>query len=124
MARIVNTLDVPKLYSQRDARFRYEAVKESVLGVKNLCGEVVVYPPGASGASHHHIGTEHLFYITEGRGMLYVNDVPHEVKKGDFIAVFEGERHWFKNHTEETFAFLELFAPASYETVWEDPHLK
>jgi quercetin dioxygenase-like cupin family protein len=124
MAKIVNTLDVPKLYSQNDARFRYEAVKEAVLGLKNICGEIVVYPPGASGASHRHIGTEHLFYITQGRGTLYVNDEPHEVKQGDFIAVFEGERHWFKNHTEETFAFLELFSPTRYETIWDDPDLK
>ena len=95
--KIVNTLEVPRLYSQKDDRFRYEAVKENVLGLKNICGEIVVYPPGASGASHHHVGTEHLFYITEGRGTMYVNEAPHEVKAGDFIAVFEGERHWFLN---------------------------
>lgn len=124
MAKIVNVLDAPRLYSQKDARFRHEVVKESVLGLKNLCGEVVVYPPGASGASHYHVGTEHLFYITEGRGTIYIDDVPHEVKAGDFIAVFDRERHWFRNHTAETFAFLELFAPATYETVWDDPDLK
>ena len=33
--------------------------------LKNICGEIVVYPPGAAGASHHHVGTEHLFYISE-----------------------------------------------------------
>ena len=70
MAKIVNTYDVPRLYSQNDGRFRYEAVKENVLGLKNICGEIVVYPPGSSGASHKHIGTEHLFYITEGRGTV------------------------------------------------------
>src|SRR6185436_6023931 len=78
--KIVNTLEVPRLYSQKDDRFRYEAVKENVLGLKNICGEIVVYPPGASGASHHHVGTEHLFYITEGRGTMYVNEAPHEVR--------------------------------------------
>jgi quercetin dioxygenase-like cupin family protein len=55
---------------------------------------------------------------------MYVNDAPHEVKAGDFIAVFEGERHRFHNHTQETFAFLELFAPAKYQTIWDDPDLK
>ena len=124
MAKFVNMLDVPRLYSQKDARFRYEAVKENVLGLKNICGEIVVYPPGAEGASHHNVGTEHLFYITEGRGTMYVDDVPHEVKAGDFISVFDGERHWFKNHTGETFAFLELFAPAQYQTIWDDPDRK
>ena len=39
-------------------------------------------------------------------------------------SVFEGERHWFRNHTSETFAFLELFAPVNYKTVWDDPDLK
>jgi quercetin dioxygenase-like cupin family protein len=120
----VNLLDVPRLYSQNDARFRYEAVKEDVLGLKNICGEIVVYPPGAEGASHHHVGTEHLFYITEGRGTMVVDDVPHEVKAGDFISVFDGERHWFRNHTQETFAFLELFAPVKYKTIWDNPDLK
>lgn len=124
MAKIVNTFDVPRLYSQNDDRFRYEAVKENVLGLKNICGEIVVYPPGAAGASHQHIGTEHLFYITEGRGTMYVDDVAHEVKAGDFIAVYEGERHCFHNHTAATFAFLELFAPAKYKTVWDNPDLK
>ena len=93
MAKIVNTFEVPLLYSQKDDRLRYEAVKENVLGLKNICGEIVVYPPGAAGASHRHIGTEHLFYVTEGCGTMYVDDVAHEVKAGDFIAVYEGERH-------------------------------
>jgi quercetin dioxygenase-like cupin family protein len=124
MAKIVNTYEVPRLYSQKDDRFRYEAVQENVLGLKNMRGEIVVYPPGASGASHKHIGTEHLFYITEGRGMMYIDDEPHEVKSGDFIAVFDGERHWFKNHTQETFAFLELFAPTRYQTIWDQPESK
>lgn len=124
MAKIVNTFEVPRLYSQKDDRFRYEAVKESVLGLKNICGEIVVYPPGAAGASHRHHGTEHLFYITEGHGTMFVDDVPHEVKAGDFIAVYEGERHCFANHTKATFAFLELFAPAKYHTIWDNPDLK
>ena len=119
MAKIVNTYDVPRLYSQNDGRFRYEAVKENVLGLKNICGEIVVYPPGSSGASH-----KHLFYITEGRGTIYIDDQPQEVKAGDFIAVFDGERHWFKNHTQETFAFLELFAPVKYQSIWDNPDLK
>jgi len=84
----------------------------------------VVYPPGCAGASHYHEGTEHLFYVTEGRGTLYLNDAPHEVKAGDFISVFDGERHWFKNHTDKTFAFLELFSPIEYKTVWDRPDCK
>jgi quercetin dioxygenase-like cupin family protein len=124
MAKIVNTFDVPQLYSQNDDRFRYEAVKENVLGLKNICGEIVVYPPGAAGASHRHVGTEHLFYITEGRGTMYVDEVAHEVKAGDFIAVYEGERHCFANNTKETFAFLELFVPSQYQTIWDNPDLK
>ena len=124
MAKIVHTFEVPRLYSQKDDRFRYEAVKESVLGLKNICGEIVVYPPGAAGASHHHIGTEHLFYITEGCGTMYVDDVPHEVRAGDFVAIYEGERHCFANNTKETFAFLELFAPTQYQTIWDNPDLK
>ena len=124
MAKIVNTYDVPRLYSQNDGRFRYEAVRENVLGLKNICGEIVVYPPGSAGASHKHIGTEHLFYITEGRGTVYIDDKPQEVKAGDFMAVFDGERHWFKNDTQETFAFLELFAPIKYQSIWDNPDQK
>jgi quercetin dioxygenase-like cupin family protein len=55
---------------------------------------------------------------------MYIDEVAHEVKAGDFIAVYERERHWFRNHTHETFAFLELFAPAKYQTVWDDPDQK
>ena len=124
MAKIVNMYAVPKLYSQRDDRYRYEAVKENVLGLKNICGEVVVYPPGAAGATHHHIGTEHLFFITEGTGTMYIDDKPHEVSAGDFVSVFDGERHSFRNHTDRTFAFLELFAPTKYKTVWDQMDLK
>ena len=124
MAKIVNMYEVPRLYSQKDDRFRYETVKENVLGLKNMCGEIVVYPPGSSGASHHHVGTEHLFFITEGCGTMYIDDAPHEVKAGDFISVFDGERHWFKNHTDAQFSFLELFAPVKYKTVWDQMDLK
>ena len=124
MARIVNTYDVPRLNSKHDGRYRYETIQPGVLGTRHMRGEIVVYPPGSAGASHYHEGTEHLFYITEGRGTLYVNDEAHEVKAGDFISVFDGERHWFKNHTSETFAFLELFSPTEYRTVWDDPDSK
>ena len=124
MAKIVNTYDVPRLYSQKDGRFRHETVQEHVLGLKNMRGEIVVFPPGAAGASHKHIGTEHLFYVTEGRATMYIDDAPHEVKRGDFISVFDGERHWFKNDTQETFAFLELFAPTKFQTVWDQPEAK
>jgi quercetin dioxygenase-like cupin family protein len=124
MARIVNTYDVPRLNSQHDGRYRYETVQPHVLGLKQMRGEIVVYPPGSGGASHWHEGTEHLFYVTEGRGTLYVNGEPREVKAGDFIAVFDGERHRFENHTDETFAFLELFSPIEYKTTWERPDRK
>jgi quercetin dioxygenase-like cupin family protein len=55
---------------------------------------------------------------------MYIDDRPHEVKAGDFVAVFDGERHWFRNHTDQTFAFLELFAPVKYQTIWDNPDLK
>ena len=121
MAKIVNTYDVPRLNSKHDARYRYETVQPDVLGLRNMRGEIVVYPPGTACPSHHHEDTEHLFYITQGRGVIYVEDVPHEVKAGDFISVFAGERHWLKNNAPETFAFLELFSPIEVKTVWDDP---
>lgn len=123
MARIVNTFDAPRRDSKHDARYRYEAVQPEVLGTRRMRGEIVVYPPGAAGASHYHEGTEHLFYVTEGRGTLYVNEEPREVREGDFICVFDGERHWFENHTNQTFAFLELFSPGEYKTVWDRPEV-
>jgi quercetin dioxygenase-like cupin family protein len=82
MAKVVNTYDVPRLDSKHDSRYRYETVQPHVLGLQNMRGETVVYPPGSAGASRYHEGTEHLFDSTEGRGTLSVNDVPRQVKGG------------------------------------------
>lgn len=42
----------------------------------------------------------------------------------DVPRLYSQKDDWFKNHTRKTFAFLELFAPAKYKTIWDQPDLK
>jgi quercetin dioxygenase-like cupin family protein len=61
--------------------------------------------PGGHTPRHTH-AWPHINYVTEGRGVLHVDGVDHDVDEGSFAVVPAGAVHQFSNPGDDTFAFI------------------
>jgi quercetin dioxygenase-like cupin family protein len=118
--RVVDWTREPVLDSEHDARKRIYLVTPKLAGTKAIKGEMIIYPPGARAANHHHEGAEHFMYVLRGRGTVYANERPFAVKQGDVIYYPDRERHYLEAAADEEMAFAEFFAPAEFKTIWVD----
>ena len=110
----------PVLQSEHDERTRIYVATKKLFGTTALAGELVIFPAGTASANHHHVGAEHFQYILRGTGTVFINETPHRIRPGDLVYKYDGERHYCQNDDKEELAFLEFFAPGSWETVWVD----
>ena len=68
-------------------------------------------PVGARTAAHHHVQTEEIYYILQGRGRMQVGDEGRDVGPGDAIAIPPGAPHQITNSGNATLIFLCCCAP-------------
>jgi mannose-6-phosphate isomerase-like protein (cupin superfamily) len=57
----------------------------------------VTVPPGGAIGEHLHDGTEELYLILEGSGLVYVDGTVTRVKRGDLILTGPGHSHRLDN---------------------------
>lgn len=108
----------PVLNSEHDSRKRIYLASPGLWGTHAVKGEMIIYPPGASGAEHHHEGAEHFQFITQGHGTAVVQGEEIELDAGDLLYNFENELHRFYNATDADMVFVEFFIPGESATVW------
>lgn len=109
----------PVLNSEHDTRKRIYLASPALWGTDAVKGEMIIYPPGASGAEHHHIGAEHFQYIISGSGMAVLDGEEVLLHQGDLLYNFENEPHWFHNPGEsDDMVFVEFFVPGASQTIW------
>lgn len=108
----------PVLNSEHDSRKRIYLASPGLWGTHAVKGEMIIYPPGASGAEHHHEGAEHFQFITQGHGTAVVHGEEIELSAGDLLYNFENELHRFYNATDADMVFVEFFVPGESATVW------
>lgn len=108
----------PVLNSEHDTRQRIYLASPKLWGTPAVKGEMIIYPPGASGAAHHHEGAEHFQYILRGRGTADTPAGRMEFQAGDLVYNFENEIHSFWNDHDEDMVFVEFFVPGESRTVW------
>jgi quercetin dioxygenase-like cupin family protein len=58
---------------------------------------------------------EHLNYIIEGHGTVFAEDGERELKKGDFVMIFPGERHQYRNTSTSKPMLMICAVPKEYE---------
>lgn len=120
MPNVIRGADLPTLESTRDGRHRIDLVTEELFGFTDLRADHITYRPGDNAAAHYHVGARHIWFVSQGRGILHLGDDSYEVASGDVATAGEGEVHWFENSHDEPFAFYELWVPAPRETIWID----
>lgn len=109
----------PVLNSEHDTRKRIYLASPALWGTHAVKGEMIIYPPGASGAEHHHIGAEHFQYIISGSGVAVLDGEEVLLHQGDLLYNFENEPHWFHNPGEsDDMVFVEFFVPGASQTIW------
>ena len=68
-------------------------------------------PAGGSTTPHHHVKTEEIYYILEGRGLMRVAEETMAVEPGDAIAIPPQASHQITNIGSDLLRFLCCCAP-------------
>ena len=84
-------------------------------GTPSFCFRVFTIEPGGHTPYHTH-NFEHLNYVMSGQGVLVdEQEVHHPLSTGDFAMVLPGEKHQFRNTSEEAPFIIICAVPNEYE---------
>ncbi len=67
---------------------------------------------GVTVLEHHHVHTEEVYFIHEGKGMMFLQGEWREVHPGEAIVILPGERHSIRNEGPEDLVMLVTCCPA------------
>lgn len=75
-----------------------------------------ILPAGAAVGRHHHLLTEEIYYILQGRGRMTVGSEAREVSAGDAVFIPLKQAHTLENTGDEPMRLLLVCGPAySYQ---------
>jgi mannose-6-phosphate isomerase-like protein (cupin superfamily) len=94
--------DVPFLESPDGTMRDSVMVIEDTCGARQYTAGLFFVRPGTKGHADKHEGQEELYYIFAGRGVVMVDDEPHEIEAGDVVFIPDGATHYLINNGEET----------------------
>jgi quercetin dioxygenase-like cupin family protein len=83
-------------------------------GVPTFSFRVFAIEPGGYTPFHQH-EFEHMNYVINGEGILVSEDREHELREGDFALILAGEKHQFKNSSENQNLIIICAVPKEYE---------
>jgi quercetin dioxygenase-like cupin family protein len=83
-------------------------------GVPTFSFRVFTIEPGGYTPFHQH-EFEHMNYVINGEGILVAEDREHELREGDFALILAGEKHQFKNSSENQNLLIICAVPREYE---------
>jgi quercetin dioxygenase-like cupin family protein len=83
-------------------------------GVRTFSFRVFTIEPGGHTPFHQH-EFEHMNYVINGEGILVAEDQEHELGEGDFALILPGEKHQFKNSSENQNLLIICAVPREYE---------
>ncbi|MBN1227107.1 MAG: cupin domain-containing protein [Deltaproteobacteria bacterium] len=84
-------------------------------GTPSVSFRVFTLEPGGHTPYHEH-DFEHMNYVIEGRGVIVnENGEESEFKKGDFALILPGEKHQYRNNSENEVFIIICAVPKEYE---------
>jgi len=83
-------------------------------GVPTFSFRVFTIEPGGNTPLHRH-AFEHMNYVISGEGILVADDGEREIGEGDFALVLPGEKHQYKNSSENQNLVIICAVPREYE---------
>lgn len=116
-SRVIHLDDVPALASERDGRRKRVLLNTPVTGAELLV-DILDYAPGGTSPLHYHRGTEHFFYVLDGRGRILIKDQEYPLRAGTVVWIADGDVHKVYADPDEHLQFLEYFSRGHHETVF------
>lgn len=92
--------EIRELLAYRNSSIRHQSLAEARL------------PARGSTQEHYHIRSEEIYFITQGRGRIRIDNETREVNAGDAIAIRPGQKHKLWNLQTEPLRLLCCCAPA------------
>jgi len=83
-------------------------------GVPIFSFRVFTIEPEGHTPFHQH-AFEHMNYVISGEGILVADDGERELREGDFALVLPGEKHQYKNSSENQSLVIICAVPREYE---------
>ncbi|MDD4924105.1 MAG: cupin domain-containing protein [Dehalococcoidales bacterium] len=103
---------IPKMEGAKDIIKQVPLSKND--GAPLFSFRVFTIEPGGNTPFHEH-PFEHMNYVIKGKGVLVMKDSEHTVKEGDFALVLPGEKHQYKNTSENDDFIMICAVPKEYE---------
>jgi quercetin dioxygenase-like cupin family protein len=75
---------------------------------------VFTVEPGGYTPFHQH-EFEHMNYVINGEGILAAEDREYQLREGDFAVILPGEKHQFKNSSENQNLLIICAVPKEHE---------
>lgn len=104
--------------TKMDMEGAYKVLKQVPIsresGAPNYSFRVFTIEPGGHTPLHKH-DNEHMNYIIEGQGKLFVQGKTFDVRKGDFALVLPGEEHQYRNSSNGKPMIMICAVPKEYE---------
>lgn len=116
-SRVFHLDEVPRLGSEHDGRTKRVLLNTAMAGTDMLV-DVLDYAPGGTSPLHYHRGTEHFFYVLEGRGRIVINGQEFALRPDTVVWIADGDIHKVYADPDAPLRFLEYFSKGRHETVF------
>ena len=107
----VENIDRVEAFTTKDGSEIRELLAHRNSCIRNQTLAEARLPGGASTAAHHHVKTEEIYYVLEGRGLMRVGEETRQVGPGDAVAIPPGAVHQLTNTGTGVLKFLCCCAP-------------
>ncbi|WP_246706603.1 cupin domain-containing protein [Rhizobium leguminosarum] len=81
-----------------------------------FCAASQLLEPGAKVRSHGHQVSEEIVIVTQGSGVVVIEEERHNIAEGDLIVLPPKVMHHFENNTGEALRYGGVFLPPSVES--------
>ena len=76
---------------------------------------IQVLPPGCQVREHGHSINHELVFVYQGKGVITINDVPHDVEQGSTVMFADNDVHVIENTGDEDLHMFWVFTPPRLE---------
>jgi mannose-6-phosphate isomerase-like protein (cupin superfamily) len=88
-----------------------EIASPSNSSLKNQSVAEAILKPGLVTKGHYHKSSEEIYYILNGKGLMYIEHNESEISIGDTIVIPPGKTHKVRNTGDEDLVFLCCCSP-------------
>ena len=85
--------------------------KVGLFDTDNFFCDIYCFEPGQSQKVHSHDGSDKVYYIIKGRGMVTIGSEEKELGPDEITIAPAGEDHGVVNHTNDKLVMLVFMAP-------------